>query len=107
MYDTQTRLKRLHYAIGARRKRRRSIGRSLWGTLCVVLAGAELSLLIRFNRVAIFEGEAPYLHGASMLSSDTGGYVLVAVVSFVVAVVITVTCVKYRERKHGKDMAKR
>ncbi len=37
--------------------------------------------------------------GTSMLADSVGGYVMVAVISFIVAVVITATCLKYRQGK--------
>lgn len=36
--------------------------------------------------------------GSSLLGSGAGGYVLVGVVSFAAAVIITVVCIKYRRR---------
>ena len=36
--------------------------------------------------------------GATLLSERTGGYVLVAIVSFVTAVVFTLLCVRLHER---------
>ena len=38
------------------------------------------------------------MYGSILLHEDAGGYVLVAVVSFVTAVVFTLLCVKLRER---------
>ena len=37
--------------------------------------------------------------GTSMLADSVGGYVMVAVVSFIVAVVITAACLKYHQGK--------
>ena len=39
------------------------------------------------------------MYGSILLHEDAGGYVLVGVVSFATAVVITVLCVKLRERE--------
>lgn len=36
--------------------------------------------------------------GSSLLDSGAGGYVLVGVVSFAIAVVVTVLCIRYRRR---------
>jgi len=38
------------------------------------------------------------MYGAILLHEDAGGYVLVAVISFTVAVVITALCIKFRKR---------
>ena len=49
-------------------------------------------------------GEAGF-SGNSMLADDVGGYVLVGVIAFVVAVVFTLVCFKIKEkgRSNGKD----
>lgn len=49
-----------------------------------VQPGARISGMTRF--------------GAYMLPAEAGGYVLVGLISFVVAVVITITCIRWREK---------
>lgn len=41
--------------------------------------------------------------GNSLLSADAGGYVLVAVISFISAVVITVLCIKINEKNKSNQ----
>ena len=42
--------------------------------------------------------------GSSLLDEEVGGYVLVAVTSFMVAVVVTVLCIKWNnKRKNSED----
>lgn len=41
--------------------------------------------------------------GSSLLDEGVGGYVLVAVTSFMVAVIITVLCIRWNNRKKEKD----
>ena len=43
------------------------------------------------------------MYGSILLHEDAGGYVLVGVVSFATAVVITVLCVKLRERERRRQ----
>ena len=42
------------------------------------------------------------IFGAMLLREDAGGYVLVAVVSFAAAVVITALCIRLRNRENQK-----
>ena len=46
------------------------------------------------------------MNGATLLSESAGGYVFVAVVSFIAAVCLTLLCIKIREKsihiEHGK-----
>ena len=46
--------------------------------------------------------EAWGVFGAMLLREDAGGYVLVAVVSFAAAVVITALCIRLRNRENQK-----
>ena len=43
------------------------------------------------------------MYGSILLHEDAGGYVLVGVISFITAVVITVLCIRYRERNKKKQ----
>ena len=42
--------------------------------------------------------------GCSLLYEGVGGYVIVAVTSFMVAVVITVLCIRWRNKKKNTDL---
>ena len=46
-------------------------------------------------------GTVPGLYGSTLLYEGAGGYVLVGVVAFAVAVVITVLCIRYRNKQKG------
>ena len=62
-------------------------------TLLLISGGAVLTLSMGRHSAALS------LYGSILLHEDVGGYVLVGVISFTAAVVMTVLCVKYRERK--------
>jgi len=44
------------------------------------------------------QGSVAGLYGSTMLLEDAGGYVLVGVIAFSLAVVITVLCIRYLEK---------
>ena len=97
MYDTATRVKMVKKRI---RQRQREMEKSRiegLSAICVLLTAALLGLM------KIFSGTEQIaltgLYGSILLHEDVGGYVLVGVISFTAAVVMTVLCVKYRERK--------
>ena len=54
-----------------------------------------------------FSGSSPGtvqgLSGATMLLENAGGYVLVGVLCFIAAVVITVLCIRAKERNNKRD----
>ena len=68
------------------------------GCLCVMLLSSLVTMIGTFTtRYSASDNPALYT-GASLLDSSAGGYVLTAVVAFMVGVVITVSIKKYIER---------
>ena len=103
MYDTNERVAQVkERAARIQKKKEKRMIRGL-STLCLVLCCCLVGILGEvsggFGSAVAVQG----LNGATLLSERTGGYVLVAVVSFVTAVVFTLLCVKLRERKQKSD----
>ena len=106
MYETKKRVSeaKLRAAHMIEKKEKRAI-RCL-SALCVIfsclLVGAIAELSGGTDKAALVQG----MNGATLLSESTGGYVLVAVVSFIAAVCLTLLCIKIREKStcfgHGK-----
>ena len=96
MYDTEKRVelvkKRVHEKY--RRKERRGICRL--SALCTALS----AFLVGTVHTAAGQTQitARGMYGSILLHEDAGGYVLVAVISFLVAVVFTLLCVRLHER---------
>lgn len=97
MHDTAERVRRVRLRAGEMRRKREN--RLLGGlsSLCAVLA---FSLI---GTIGVLTGSGqggtvPGFYGAMLLYEDAGGYVLVGVLSFAAAVVITVLCIRSRER---------
>ena len=109
MYDTVRRVALVKQRVREntrRRQRREAISFSAFCLmLFTALAGAADALIVRGQTAAwgVF--------GTRLLREDAGGYVLVAVVSFAAAVVITVLCFRLRSkenrRKDGTDKPNR
>lgn len=104
MYDTARRValvkKRRHEY--ARRKQQREIcGLS---AACMLLFAA----LMQAAGTVVGPGqpEAWGAFGAMLLRQDAGGYVLVAVVSFAAAVVVTVFCTRLRKNNKQQEQTK-
>ena len=100
MYDTARRVELVKRQIrkNTRRRQKRGIGRL--SAVCMLLFAA----MIEAAGLVIGQGEtaAQGIFGAMLLRRDAGGYVLVAVVSFAAAVVITVLCFRLRKRENQK-----
>ena len=97
MYDTARRVALVKQRVREntrRRQRREAISLSAFCLmLFTALAGAADALIVQGQTAAwgVF--------GAMLLREDAGGYVLVAVVSFAAAVVITALCFRLRNRE--------
>ena len=95
MYDTEKRIelvkKRMHEY--HRRQERRTVCRL--SVLCTLLF---LSLVGAMGIVQSQPINATGMYGTILLHEGAGCYVLVAVISFTVAVVITALCIKFTKR---------
>ena len=100
MYDTARRVALVKQRVqeNARRRQRRGIyGLS---AMCMLL----FAVLTQAVGTVVGPGqpEAWGVFGAMLLRDDAGGYVLVAVVSFAAAAVITALCIRLRNRENQK-----
>ena len=109
MYDTAKRVTLVKRRVreSTRRKQRRGVYRL--SAACILL----FAVLTQAAGTVVGPGqpEAWGVFGAMLLREDAGGYVLVAVVSFAAAVVITALCFRLRSkenrRKDGTDKPNR
>ena len=100
MYDTARRVALVKQRVREntrRRQRREAISLS---AVCMLL----FVVLMQAAGTVVGSGqpEAWGVFGAMLLREDAGGYVLVAVVSFAAAVVITALCFRLRNRENQK-----
>ena len=109
MYDTARRVALVKHRVREntrRRQRREAISLS---AACILLCAA----LMQTAGTVVAPGQTAAwgVFGAMLLREDAGGYVLVAVVSFAAAVVITALCFRLRSkenrRKDGTDKPNR
>lgn len=101
MRNTEMRIAMVKHRVEALRKKYKKRLTARLTMLCVVITGflARIaSTLADWGHIYV-----PGLYGATMLSEDAGGYVMVAIIAFSVAVVITVLCIRYREKKHKRS----
>lgn len=97
MYDTMERIKRVKLRAEELRFKQEKWLLGALSILCVVL---PLSLIGAIRMVTSREcGTVLGLYGTMLLYEDAGGYVLVGVITFAAAVIITVLCIRYRERQ--------
>ena len=80
-----------------RRQRREAISLSAACMLLFAVLMQAISTVVRPGQTAAWG-----VFGAMLLREDAGGYVLVAVVSFAAAAVITALCFRLRKRENQK-----
>ena len=85
-----------------RARRRASAKRSIavLSSSCAVLLVCLVALVGSFAQPGV--GDVVGLYGASILFSKAGSYVLVALISFVAAVGITLGCISYRHNSERR-----
>ena len=100
MYDTERRVALVKQRVreNTRRRQRREVGGL--SAVCLLLLAALMQTV--GTVVAPGQTAAWGSFGAMLLRQDAGGYVLVGVVSFAAAVVITVLCFRLRKRENQK-----
>lgn len=94
----EERMLRIHSRETALREKTRRRRQAGLGGASLVLA-ALLVRVIRLTGQSLQSAVDVRLTGASLLSTRTGGYVLVAVVSFSAAVLLTVACERDRRKR--------
>ena len=104
MYDTARRVALVKQRVREntrRRQRREAISLSAFCLmLFTALAGAADALIVRGQTAACGE------FGAMLLREDAGGYVLVGVAAFSLAVALTAVCMRLHEREKRNRASK-
>ena len=100
MYDTARRVALVKQRVreNTRRRQRREV--ISLSAACILLCAALMQTV--GTVIAPGQTAAWGVFGAMLLREDAGGYVLVAVVSFAAAVVITALCIRLRIRENQK-----
>ena len=100
MYDTARRVALVKQRVRENTRRRQRCGIYGLSAACMLL----FAVLMQAADALIAPGQAAAWgsFGTMLLREDAGGYVLVAVVSFAAAVVITALCFRLRSREKQK-----
>ena len=100
MYDTARRVELVKKRVREMTRRKRRHGIYGLSAMCMLL----FAVLMQAVGTVAGPGqpEAWGVFGAMLLREDAGGYVLVGVAAFTVAVVLTVVCMRLHEREKQK-----
>ena len=100
MYDTARRVALVKQRVRENTRRRQRCEAISLSAACILLCAA----LMQTAGTVVAPGQTATrgVFGTMLLREDAGGYVLVAIVSFAAAVVITVLCFRLRIRENQK-----
>ena len=100
MYDTARRVALVKQRVRENNRRRQRRGIYVLSAACMLL----FAVLTQAANTVIGQGQTAVwgVFGAMLLREDAGGYVLVGVVCFAAAVVITALCFRLRKRENQK-----
>ena len=94
----EKRVELLHEKMEVRRRMRERQKTNALGALCAVFATGLFALLFKAGTTHN-GGTSDIYSGSTMLFENAGGYVLIAVVSFAAAVVVTLLCIRWKNKK--------
>ena len=97
MYHTETRVAMVTRRVNVLHGKRENRLTAMLSMLCLMLTSGLVAEIGALGGRG--QGRVTGLYGTTMLFEDAGGYVLVGVLAFVAAVVITVLCIRYREKE--------
>ena len=101
MYDTSMRVR----LVKARMKeiQRQYEKKCLYrlSALCIMLFASLVSVL--YLAAGLGKPMLLGMYGTILLHKDMGGYILVGVLSFTAAVIMTLLCIQYKERSKKRD----
>ena len=89
----------LHLRMAALRQRKERRKTGALGAGCAGLTVCLAALIFGGSHPGGTAG--PYT-GAAMLFEDAGGYVLAAVLAFMLGVIVTVLCIRYRTKRESR-----
>ena len=104
MYDTARRVALVKQRVRENTRRRQRHGIYGLSAACMLL----FAVLTQAANTVIGPGqpEAWGVFGAMLLREDAGGYVLVGVICFIAAVVVTVFCTRLRQNNKQQEQTK-
>ena len=100
MKTDSERIEIMHDKAGKIRRKDNTVHAAVYGAASFIVLVCLVGVMLMQNG-PFHSIDSGQLAGTSMLDSNVGGYVLVAVIAFVAAVIITVLCIRSRD-KAGK-----
>lgn len=102
MLDTDARVAAVNDRVARLRRKRERRANAVLSTACAALCFGLFGVVGLLSGQSSSVSVAGLYGSSSLLGSNAGGYVLVAVISFSLAVVVTMLCLRRRLASRGK-----
>ena len=102
MMKNEDRIKEMHLRAGRIKRKNDKIRTAVYGVTSLML----LVFLIVFTFIqgsTMNSTDTGQFTGTSMLDASVGGYVIVALISFAVAVAVTLLCIRWKNKTDRRD----
>ena len=102
MMQNEERIKEMHLRARQIKRKNDMIRTAVYGvtSLMLMVTLIELTITQGSSQSSMDTGQ---FTGTSMLDASVGGYVLVALISFAVAVAVTLLCIRWKEKNDQRD----
>jgi len=102
-YDTETALKEIMERSENVKQKRRSLQNAVLAGISGVLMAALIAVIAFVPDWSEEHRAGTTAMGSFMLSTEAGGYILAAVIAFSIGVLITIICIRIRDKKKKED----
>ena len=102
MMQNEERIKEMHLRAGRIKRKNEMIRTVVYGVTSFMLMAVLIALVI-MQGSTVKSMDTGQFTGASLLDASVGGYVIVALISFAVATVITVLCIRWKQNVNQRD----
>ena len=97
MMQNEERIKEMHLRAGRIKRKNEMIRTSVYGVTSLILMVVLVAVIVVQGSTVKNMDTGQYV-GTSIFDASVGGYVIVALISFAVATVITVLCIRWKDR---------
>ena len=102
MMPNEDRIKEMHLRAGRIKRKNDIIRTSVYGATSFMLM-VVLIVLVVSQGTSLNSMDTGQFAGTSLLDASVGGYVLVAVISFAVALAVTLLCIKRKQKNDQRS----
>ena len=102
MMQNEDRIKEMHLRAARIKRKNEMIRTVVYGVTSFMLMAVLIALVI-MQGSTVKSMDTGQFTGASLLDASVGGYVIVALISFAVAVAVTLLCIRWKQKNDRRN----